>query len=257
MQKRNLIFSSTDTYGVIEVYQDTLLRSLHFGTPARQSAMYIEQPHILPLSYSRYMLAPLLFIDKPNKILILGLGAGSLFHFFRHHMSTTIDTVELREAVVEVATKYFRLPEHDPQHNSYVMSAMDFLQTGNRQYDFCLIDIYNDQGIDETLLDEAFYSGLSSQLASHGLCCFNLWSSHPKRYEKICKLIKKQFPFLLVIPVPRKGNVIILASEHNFIANDANLRIHSQQLEERFNIEFSAILEQILTTNKDIIPSLL
>lgn len=257
MQKRNLIFSSTDTYGVIEVYQDTLLRSLHFGTPARQSAMYPDQPHILPLSYSRYMLAPLLFIDNPHKILILGLGAGSLFQFFRHHMSAIIDTVELRQAVVEVAKKYFQLPEQEPCHNSYVMSAMDFLQNVHEHYDFCLIDIYNDQGIDETLLDEEFYAGLATHLDANGLCCFNLWSSHPKRYEQICKLIKKQFPYLLVIPVPRKGNVIILAAGHNFMLDESSLRLRAQQLEERFNIEFLTILEQTLTFNKDIIPHLL
>lgn len=254
MQKHNLIYSSTDTYGVIEVYQDTLLRSLHFGTPARQSAMYPKLPHILPLSYSRYMLAPLLFVDNPHKILILGLGAGSLFQFFRHYTSATIDTVELRQAVVEVAIKYFQLPEQDKQHNSYVMSALDFLQQSREQYELCMVDIYNDKGIDETLLDEAFYAGLSTQLSAQGLCCFNLWSSHPKRYEQICILIKKTFPFLLVIPVPRKGNVIIIAAAHSFMREESSLRTHAQELEKKLNVEFSTILNQTLATNMDIIP---
>ncbi|MDH5182578.1 MAG: hypothetical protein OEX12_01690 [Gammaproteobacteria bacterium] len=257
MQKHNLIYSSTDIYGIIEVYQDTLLRSLHFGTPARQSAMYPDQPHILPLSYSRYMLAPLLFIDIPHKILILGLGAGSLFQFFRHHTSAIIDTVELRQAVVEVATEYFQLPKQDPQHNSYVMSALDFLQQSQQQYELCLVDIYNDRGIDETLLDESFYSDISARLEATGLCCFNLWSSHPKRYEQICKLIKQSFPYLLVIPVPRKGNVIILAASYNFMQDELKLREQSQLLEQKYNVEFTMILDHILTTNKDIIPHML
>ena len=254
MQKRKLIYSSTDTYGVIEVYQDTLLRSLHFGTPARQSAMYPERPHILPLSYSRFMLAPLLFIDNPEKILILGLGAGSLFQFFRYHTNAIIDTVELRQAVVEVATEYFHLPVDDKQHNSYIMPALDFLKQGHAQYEICLVDIYNDQGIDETLLDDTFFSSLKTKLTIDGICCFNLWSSHPKRYQQICELISKVFPYLLVLPVPRKGNVIIMAALHDFMQHETQLLHKAEQLEKDLNIEFISILDQILTNNMDIIP---
>lgn len=254
MQKRDLIYSSTDTYGVIEVYQDTLLRSLHFGTPARQSAMYQDHPHILPLSYSRFMLAPLLFIDIPKKILILGLGAGSLFQFFRYYSTAIIDTVELRQAVVDVATRFFSLPVDDEQHNSYVMSALDYLHQCQKKYEICLIDIYNDHGIDETLLDDTFYSLLQTNLEDNGICCFNLWSSHPKRYQQICHLIKKIFPYMLILPVPRKGNIIIMAGTHDFVEDTSELRERAQQLEERFNIEFVSILEHTLTNNKDIIP---
>ncbi|MDH5359018.1 MAG: hypothetical protein OEX03_00580 [Gammaproteobacteria bacterium] len=254
MQKRKLIYSSTDIYGVIEVYQDTLLRSLHFGTPARQSAMYPERPHILPLSYSRFMLAPLLFIDNPKKILILGLGAGSLLQHFLYHSDATIDTVELRQAVVEVATEYFHLPVDDEQHNSYVMPALDFLQRNGNQYEICLVDIYNDQGIDETLLDGTFFDSLKTKLTNNGICCINLWSSHPKRYLQICELINLAFPHMMILPVPRKGNVIIMAAQYNFMLHEKLLRHKAEQLESDLNIEFVAILEHILTNNKDIIP---
>ena len=254
MLKRNLLYSSIDNHGIIEVYQDTLLRSLHFGTSARQSAMYPDRPHILPLSYSRYMLAPLLFINEPGKILTLGLGAGSLFQCLHYYTDATIDTVELRQAVVDVAIKYFHLPSNGPRHNSFVMSALEFLRQNHNHYELCLIDIYNDRGIDETLLDESFYAGLASRMEPNGICSFNLWSSHPERYAKICKLIRSHFPYLLVVPVPRKGNVIIIAARQAFIQKETNLRAKALNLEEKFNIEFSAILDNILTTNVDIIP---
>jgi hypothetical protein len=56
-------------------------RYLHFDLDAVQSAMHLEYPDRLCLAYTRKMMAFLLFNHAPERILLLGLGGGSLAKF--------------------------------------------------------------------------------------------------------------------------------------------------------------------------------
>jgi spermidine synthase len=66
-------------------------RFLHFDLDAVQSAMHLEHPDRLSLAYTRKMMAFLLFNRTPARILLLGLGGGSLAKFcYRCLPSATI-----------------------------------------------------------------------------------------------------------------------------------------------------------------------
>ena len=56
-------------------------RFLHFGLDTVQSAMRLDDPDRLSLRYTRKMMAFLLFNRAPERILLLGLGGGSLAKF--------------------------------------------------------------------------------------------------------------------------------------------------------------------------------
>ena len=93
-----VIHRSQDSRGVIEVVDDGCTRSLHFGNAVRQSAMDLNRPEYLVLTYTRAMMSCLLFKPTPCKVLLIGLGGGSLAKFLLHHIpNCTIDAVELRE----------------------------------------------------------------------------------------------------------------------------------------------------------------
>lgn len=107
-----LIHCQRDAEGPIEVIEAHGVRSLHFGTEPRQSAMALATPDRLELSYLRAMLVGLVFVPDPRRILVLGLGGGSLVRFLlQHYPQAHIDAVESRAALVEVARTYFGLPE--------------------------------------------------------------------------------------------------------------------------------------------------
>ncbi|MDQ2695423.1 MAG: hypothetical protein M3Z21_08605, partial [Pseudomonadota bacterium] len=98
-----LVHCSRDAEGFIEVVDQFGLRSLHFGNPTLQSRMRLADPAALMVDYTRAMLAPLLFIDPPATVLILGLGGGSLARFMLYHFPRCrVQVVERRAAVVEV-----------------------------------------------------------------------------------------------------------------------------------------------------------
>ena len=69
-----IIYSCADEYGPIAVVEEATSRTLHFGSTARQSTMYLNDSVRLALSYTRCMLAGLLFVPPPRRVLVLGLG---------------------------------------------------------------------------------------------------------------------------------------------------------------------------------------
>ncbi|HEY0720688.1 MAG TPA: spermidine synthase, partial [Gammaproteobacteria bacterium] len=87
MQKYDglLVHRTQDEWGPIEVVDDMLHRSLHFGTEPKQSSMLLSDPLALVLSYTRAMTTALLFVPQVRRVLLIGLGGGSLAKFFLHH----------------------------------------------------------------------------------------------------------------------------------------------------------------------------
>ena len=91
----------TETVYVSEKYG---VRSLHIGSDTVQSAMRIAKPNDLELSYTRSMMAFLLFSDRPTRILMVGLGGGSLAKFVYHRLPwVTTEVVEVNPRVVAIA----------------------------------------------------------------------------------------------------------------------------------------------------------
>ncbi|MBE0582205.1 MAG: hypothetical protein IH612_00425, partial [Desulfofustis sp.] len=73
-----------DNY-LVEVIDRGDERFLIFAGNIVQSSMSISKPERLTLSYTRYMMAALLAGTCPEKVLIVGLGAGSLLRFINYH----------------------------------------------------------------------------------------------------------------------------------------------------------------------------
>ena len=57
------------------------VRFLHFGTEWVQGAMRLRKPDHIELEYAQQMMAWLLFIETPARIVQLGLGAAALTKF--------------------------------------------------------------------------------------------------------------------------------------------------------------------------------
>ena len=92
-----LVHCQRDEQGLLEVVEAYGVRSLHFGSAARQSTMSLAEPERLEMPYLRAMLIGLAFVPAPCRCLILGLGGGSLARFLAHHLpSARIEVVELR-----------------------------------------------------------------------------------------------------------------------------------------------------------------
>src|ERR1043166_8518655 len=100
-------------YNDIFVSKEANLLSLSFqwkGWRFYQSQANLADADDLPMPYSRLMSISAIFPTDIKRVLVLGLGAGSIaVYLHRFVPDAAIDAVELDPGVIEVARKYFAL----------------------------------------------------------------------------------------------------------------------------------------------------
>ena len=58
-----IIHSRSDEEGVIDVVDEATIRTLYFGTRARQSTMFLRDPNALALAYTKCVMTSLVFMS--------------------------------------------------------------------------------------------------------------------------------------------------------------------------------------------------
>ena len=87
--------------GQVQISEQDGVRYLHLGTDTVQSAMRLSDPNELVLSYTRSMLAFLLFAPAPRRVVNIGLGGGSLAKWIYRHLPNAQQVVlELNPRVI-------------------------------------------------------------------------------------------------------------------------------------------------------------
>src|SRR5688572_21378692 len=100
--------------GAVYVSEKFGVRSLHIASDTIQSSMRIARPTDLELAYTRSMMGFLLFHPRPRRMLLVGLGGGSLAKFIYHRMPEAVSEVlEINPDVVSIARRYFQVPASD------------------------------------------------------------------------------------------------------------------------------------------------
>lgn len=202
-----------DADGPIEVVEeaDGKLRSLQFGSPARQSTMFTSRPCELALEYTRSMAAGLLFLDRsPTRVLVLGLGGGSLPKYFLHAFPhCQVDVVERRQAVIDVAHAFFALSP-SPRLGLTQQDGLEFLLDAAPQtYDLVCIDLHDAQGMSPAVDAEGFAAACRRVLRDRGVAVFNLWYGvRPAQEARLRRRLEQAFDLLLDLPVAGKKNCV-------------------------------------------------
>ena len=107
------LFRTEDDEGSIVVTQRGNKRLLSFGSMLEQSSVLTGKPYYLINEYTQIMLLGLIFVDG-REITLLGLGGGALAHCLSHYFpQSTIQVVEIRQAVIDVAYDWFDLSRID------------------------------------------------------------------------------------------------------------------------------------------------
>jgi len=210
-----LIYQTSDEYGAIDVVEYfNEIRALHFGSQAQQSANLLCNPYFLIHKYAQAMLLPLCWI-KPKRVLVLGLGAGSIVKYLHnYHPDIMIDAVELRPEVIRVASEFFMLPDIDERFRVYCDSAENWLKTHQQhQYDLIIVDVFlaSTAGKDITVDLSIALHQLNERLSDTGVAVFNHLGNNVRSYpgfQQLSKIFKKPL-YNLNIP---QTNVIIYAS---------------------------------------------
>ncbi|MCX8005760.1 MAG: spermidine synthase [Burkholderiaceae bacterium] len=195
----------------ITISESDGVRYLHFGTEWVQGAMRLARPFALALEYQQQMMAPLLFLPRPRRILQLGLGAAALAKFcWRELPAAQVTAVEVSEAVVAVARRWFRLPADD-RLQVVVADARAFLAGAGRGHaaDWLQVDLYDAAARGPVYDDVAFYRACREALADPGVAAINLFGS---RFDASFDAIARAFDDrVLAMAEADAGNRIVLA----------------------------------------------
>lgn len=247
-----LIYHGRDADGVIEVVDSPHgIRSLHFGTPPKQSALSLRHPERLELAYIRAMLSALLFVGEPGKALMAGLGGGTLARFLLEQFPhCRVDAVERRASVAEIAHDYFGLPR-DARLSVHIGEASQQVeilaqhQTGS--YDLVLIDAYDHAGMDPSVNALDFMKACISLLHPKGVLALNLWGSHAVSLRQSLALLRGCFPDkALRLAVRNRGNVIGLGLAQGSDAfKPKQLETHARELGFQTGLEMPYFLRNL------------
>ncbi len=215
-----LIYSGEDEYGQIQVVDiKNSIRSLHFNTTTSQSAMLIEHPSILLHRYTQAMTLPLLYIE-PRRVLIAGLGGGSVAKFFfENYKQVNVEIVELRNLVADIAIKYFCLP-HKATNCIYNGHINDWLihKHTDTLYDLIFIDMFltNEHGLDVSPGLANCFEQLLQLMSSRSCIVINVITHNEKQKQDLQACLKRGHALIAHRICVNEKNSLIILSNYNW-----------------------------------------
>ncbi len=215
------------------------------GWDYTESVIDLADPDDLPLRYAQVMTIAIIYPQARQRILMLGLGGGSISTYLgRFVPDALITTVEVDPGVINAAKTYFGLRESE-RMRYHASDGRVFLNRNSATYDLILVDAYRGGYVPFHLLTREFYALVKHRLAPGGAAAFNVHDG-TKLYASTMRTLSEVFPALDLYPTGL-GEVIAVASSSP-LAKETRER-NAAALQERHNFRFP--LPQILKRRVD------
>jgi spermidine synthase len=234
------------TYDKPFIVDSGMWRFLHFDLDAVQSAMDLTNPDNLSLAYTRKMMAFLLFNRAPNRILLLGLGGGSLAKFcYRRLPDAAVTAVEINADVIALREE-FRIPADDERFRIVLGDGAAYLTQIPPCKDVILADACTRTGIAPELDAIEFYQNARRCLTREGVFVLNVCGDPHGQAAHMLRVRQVFGDALLTLPVRPDGNVIVLAFKERCPKLRAErLEARAIDLEKRFGLDFPRYLRRM------------
>jgi predicted membrane-bound spermidine synthase len=191
------------------------LSSMYKGRPNYiESIVDLKDPDALPVPYNRTMPVALTYLETAKRILMIGLGAGSISTYLGRAMpDAKIDVVELDPGVIAAGKEYFGLQETD-RVRFIASDGRVYLNRHNDLYDLILLDAFRELGIPFQMLTREFYELVKQHLAPGGAMASNV-AANTKLYLSTLVTLRTVFPTVDVYPEwtdPNEAQAIAVAA---------------------------------------------
>ncbi|MGE3623097.1 MAG: spermidine synthase [Bdellovibrionales bacterium] len=208
---RSLVTSRESLYNNIYVYSHGPYLSMTFGYNRKiyTESMYNTQDESeLPVTYTRYMTAPLMYAKDVASILEIGFGGGrTAWYLHRFLPDVPVTSVELDPAVVEISRQYFGIRD-EPKFNVVTRDGRSYLADTKNRYDIILVDAYRGPFVPFHLLTKEFYEIVKAHLNEGGVVAQNVEPT-TMLFDSAVATIRSVFPntdFYV-----SNGNVVMIA----------------------------------------------
>lgn len=219
---------------------------------AIQSEINTQQPQQLVMENLRYLMGVLLFIPPPEKILLLGVGAGSMVHFFRHYLPEChITAVDYDRQLLDFAHQQMMLPEADEKLSYVIQDARQYINECQQQYDLIVLDIFDGNQSPCWTRDKEFTRQIKTCLSDKGATAYNMLINSETAFNSFYKLLRQTFAGqTLCLETQEYENLLLYAL--NFTPEKRSMMQnikHAQKTQAKYQLPFNQILSVIYDIN--------
>jgi len=235
----HIIVSERDAARILRFHKGPASRAL--GSNFAQSIISLDDPHALYMNYARYCISCTALVENPRRVLFIGLGAGSMPKFFaRAFPDCAVEVAEIDAKVVEVARRFFFLPELENMKIT-VMDGRIFLRQSPRKYDIIFLDAYRDQLIPFHLMTRDFLAEVKERLAEGGILVSNVAvRDSAQLYPWLLRTYQSCFGALLRARVAGSINKVLVAGAEPGAVTEENFSEKAAALASRINFGYDA-----------------
>lgn len=221
------------------VIDDGYARTLYFSLHYAQSAMRLKRPYDLELRYTRKMMGFLLFRPMPARILMFGLGGGSLAKYcYRRLPAADIRVVEVDPRVLAFREQ-FSIPPDDARFRVILGDAADYIAERPPTADVIMMDAFDRHGFPDSVSCHAFYAGVRATLSEQGLMVANLAGEEAPRQAHLAMIREVFGPHTLVLPIANDDNDVVFAfRDPDFVADWAVVERQAAELGKADGLDF-------------------
>jgi spermidine synthase len=233
------------------VIDDGERRYLYFSVRLMQSEMLLRSPNSLQLRYTRKMMAFLLFHPRPQRIVLIGLGGGSLVKFCHQHLpGAHLTAVEL-DADVIAWREAFSLPPDGQRLEVIEGDGADYLAATTKGIDALLVDAFDKTGFAPSLANHEFFASAFAKLSGNGVLVMNLAGEQASYAGLIGEAMTVFDDQVIVISVPEDGNHVLYAfKERHFEPRWRWLHSFAKELRAHHGLDFPAFAAKMERASK-------
>ncbi len=250
-REKGLIYERVSPYQSLEVRESEGVRTLVSDRISQASVRMADgEPALL---YPRYVPAALLIAPKIRRLLVLGLGGGSVGTYLARRLPDLhIEYVDIDPAVPEVARRFLGFR---PGANTRVTvsDARGFLHGSRETWDFIYCDTYIGLSVPFHLTTVQFLEEVHRHLAPHGVFGLNLAAGLGDPFSRaMYRTVRNRFANTYVVDVRGASNVLVLGTDDSHLSWD-DLARRGQELGAtlRFDPPLERLAHAFAETNFD------
>ncbi len=227
-------YDHSSAYHHIHVDDDGGSRVLRFEHN-HQSSMRLDDPFATDILYIAYLHLTLAVAPLATRTLVIGLGGGSVVkQMWRDYPGMRLDVVEIDPEIVEVARRYFALPD-DERIRVIVGDGREFVRMASGTYDIVIVDAFDDDHVPRPLLSEDFMRDVRDRLAPGGVVAWNVlgYLSGPRSrpFRSLHRTAENVFRNVWTFPVGTWDDLVEV--EHNIVVLGSDAEVSDDELIER------------------------
>jgi len=256
-QADTTIYTERSLYRNLVVSQDSERRCIRFNPRSKtvQSCFSFKNPDTILFECNRMILGSLYLRPNPRRILMIGLGGGTLASAFSHILpNAEIDVVEIDPAMLRIAKEYFNF-RPTPKVRTFVEDGRVYVKRAlarGEKYDLVILDAFDDIYIPAHMMTKEFLNEVEQVMSADGVLAANTYCNS-KRYDSESATYEAVFGSYFNLKKFWKNTRVIIATKQESLPSEEELKRNARALEKtflKFGVESSWLLP-LFSTDQD------